>query len=126
MSRELAAHDRVQPACSAMAPNDMAARDGALGTARLVRQRTDAGVRVKHAAGEPRRAGKHALRLAGKVRALAAIDLGRTRIAFETLVGRTDQEQLVPRQDEKRPVIGARLDVDADTWRPGKRGHDDV
>ena len=50
----------------------------------------------------------------------------RRRIAFVALVGGADQEQLVPRQNEERPVVGAGLDVHTDARRAGERRHDDV
>src|SRR5262245_42257151 len=109
-----------------MPANDVAARDRTLGAARLVRQRPNTGVRIEHAFAKTGGTGKDALRFAGEVRALTRVDARGAGITLVALVGGPNQQQVVPRQDEKRPVVGARFDIDANLWRAGERRHDDV
>ena len=81
----------------------MAARNRTLRAALLVRQGPDAGMRIEHATrrAHPRRETRAAFRWRGT--RSHAYRSRPCRVAFETLVGRADQEQLVPRQDEERP-----------------------
>jgi hypothetical protein len=54
-------------------------------------------VRIQHAAGEPGSTRKDALGLGHEVGALVGIDRRGTGIALVTLVGRADQQLVVPR-----------------------------
>ena len=114
MRRELAADDRVQAARRAVPANQVTARDRSRGAARLIRQRPNAGMRVQHAAASPAAPGNTRSVSRDEIVELARIDRGGGRLAFESLVGRADQQQPVPRQNEQRPPVAAGLDVHAD------------
>ncbi len=126
MRREFPADHRIQTARRAMPPNHVPSCDRSRRPARLRRQWPNSGVRVQHAIRKTRRTGEHALRLGREIRDLVRIDRSGAGIAVEAFVRGADQQQIVPRQNEKRPPVRARFNVHAGTRCAGKRRYDHV
>src|ERR1051326_7187683 len=90
---------------------------------RRERQRPHTRVRVKHLLTMKPSARKRTIRFAQQVIDLPVVRTRLTRITFKPHVSRADEIVAVPRNDEQRPAIAHRLNINRTLRRPLKRHH---
>src|ERR1043165_10151532 len=93
---------------------------------RRERQRPHTRVRVKHLLTIKPSARKRTIRFAQQVIDLPVVRTRLTRITFKPHVSPPDEIVAVPRNDEQRPAIAHRLNINRTLRRPLKRPHHHV
>src|SRR5918994_1622381 len=118
---------RPDPFAASVVVDDVASRDGALGALGLEGERADARVGEEHALAREVRLRDHEVRLVYEVLDLLFVRYDAVEVSVVADVGGPDEVESVPRHDEVRPPVLARLDVEGLVLRGAGDGvHDHV
>ncbi len=126
MRRQLAADDDAQARNRGVVDDKVLTRDRAGAAVLDERQRPHPRARVQNARPELAGAREHALGLVDEIVDLGVLDRRLARIALVTQIGRADEHEPVPRDDEERPAVASRLGVDGRAGGAGKRLDDEM